>query len=92
MAGNELIVDNDYCKKMGIYIESQGGQMEELISSYILIMKKLKNNGVVEGKTAKALATYIHQAERLSGNIKTITSSMQTEICNFAAEIEMIDH
>lgn len=91
MASNELIVDDEYCKKMGDYFLKQGQQLDTFISQYISILKSVKQNAVKQGETADALAAYIKQAEKMNKQIGSISKSAQTYANSFVNQIDQAD-
>lgn len=91
MASNELVVDDEYCKKMGDYFLKQGHQLDIFVSQYISILKGVKQNGIKKGDTADALGAYIKQAEKMNKQIGTISKSAQTYANRFVNQIDQAD-
>lgn len=91
MANKELIVDDEYCKKMGEYFKSQGEQIDKCISEYLSIMNNIKNAAIVRGDTNSALATYISKTSQLKGQILSLSSSAKTMTETFVRNIDVED-
>lgn len=91
MANSELIVDDEYCKKMGEYFASQGEQIDKCITDYVNILNKIKNAAIVSGETSKALATYISKAAQLKGQIKAVSSIAQSTANSFVTKVDKED-
>ena len=91
MANNELIIDDDYCTKMGTYFEQQGEAMDELIVEYIAILKDVKGKGIVSGDVANTLTLYISYVEKLNKQIGKVSKSTKTQISKFLARVDLED-
>lgn len=91
MASNELIIDDDYCRTMGSYIEKQGEEMDMLISDYISILQEVRRKAITGGEVAKTLNTYITYVRKLNNQIGNISDSTKTQINNFLARVDSED-
>ena len=86
-----MIIDDEYCKKIGNYIAKQGEQIDKIIVSYISILENVRENAVKEGLTAEALSRYISQASRLKTSITLTSLSAKKQVQNFVTKINQID-
>lgn len=91
MADQELIIDDDYCRKMGEFFARQGKQLDEYIIRYISILKGIKQNAITSGATSDALTVYIGQAEKLSRRITAVSENAQKCTEDFLSEINKAD-
>lgn len=91
MASNELIVDDDYCRKMGNYFEKQGEQLDNYISTYISILENIENDAIMSGDTSNALSAYINQAKKMNKQIDSISKTAKAYAEKFISKIDEAD-
>ena len=91
MASNELIIDDDYCKKMGSFYVKQGEQIDALIADYISILEEVKSKGIISGNVSQALAAYINYVKKLKKQIGRVSTPIKTEIDRFLAKVDSED-
>lgn len=92
MTEMSLIVNDDYIKEFGEFLQEQSKQISDAISTYIRIMTFVKNNGIKQGKTAEALEEFISQVKSGSGKQYTDISSQGTKANRFCATfVDKID-
>lgn len=90
-AGTQLIIDDDYCKKMGEYFETQGAHLDQTISKYVGILQEIKRDGVKSGDTAKALDAYITYVKKLEKQIGKISGIAKSHANNFVTRVDAAD-
>lgn len=91
MASKELIIDDDFCKKMGAYFVKKGEEIDQMVSDYIVILQDVKKNGIVSGEVANALSSYISHASRLKKQIGNISTGVNKQINSFLTRIDDAD-
>lgn len=91
MADNQLIIDDDYCNKMGDYFVKQGNHLDKVISQYVSILQDIKNKAIVSGDVSAALGAYITYAKKLNGQIGDISEITDTHITNFLSKVDSAD-
>lgn len=84
----KVIVDDNYINEMAEYYERQGKQLQGMIDSYIDAIRKVTENGIVQGDTADRLKSYLAYAEKLkqvvlevSTEARDLAGSYLKEIC-----------
>lgn len=84
----KVVVDDNYINEMAEYFDRQGKQLQGMIDSYIDAIRKVTENGIVQGDTADRLKSYLAYAEKLkqvvlevSTEARDLASSYLEEIC-----------
>ncbi len=84
----KVIVDDNYINEMAEYFERQGKQLQGMIDSYIDAIRRVTENGIVQGDTADRLKSYLEYAEKLkqvvlevSTETRDLAGSYLEEIC-----------
>lgn len=84
----KVIVDDNYINEMAEYFERQGKQLQGMIDSYIDAIRKVTENGIVQGDTADRLKSYLAYVEKLkqvvlevSTEARDLADSYLEEIC-----------
>ena len=88
MASNELIIDDDYCKAMGEYCQTQGKELDKIIKDYINILQNLKDKAITSGEGSNALNTYISHVRKLEGVLGGLSSPIKGEIIQFLSRVD----
>lgn len=61
----KMKVDDDYINEMAEYYEKQGKQLQGMVDSYTDAIRKVTEDGIVQGDTADRLKSYLGYAEKL---------------------------
>lgn len=84
----KVIVDDNYINEMAEYFERQGKQLQGMMDSYIDAIRRVTENGIVQGDTADRLKSYLEYAEKLkqvvlevSTEVRDLAGSYLEEIC-----------
>lgn len=84
----KAIVDDNYINEMAEYFERQGKQLQGMMDSYIDAIRRVTENGIVQGDTADRLKSYLEYAEKLkqvvlevSTEARDLAGSYLEEIC-----------
>lgn len=91
MASEELIIDDDYCKAMGLYFTKQGEEMDKLVTDYVAILEGVKSKAIISGDVSQALNTYITYVKKLNKKFVSISTPVKTEIDRFLARVDSED-
>lgn len=91
MASNELIIDDVYCRSMGTYFETQGHQIDHIISQYVSILQEVKSKAIVSGEVADALSAFISYASKLNKQIGNISTTAMKQVNAFLSNIDSAD-
>ena len=91
MASTELIVDDEYCKKMGAYFWTQGEQLDKCFNNYLNIIQQVQSSAVVSGETSNALAAYVSKAFLIKGQISIISQSAKELAEDFVTRVDAED-
>ncbi len=91
MASNELIIDDEYCRSMGAYFESQGEQLDTFIVDYVEILEEVKAKAIMSGEVSNALSTYISYVNQLKSQIGLVSRDAKREIEGFLTRVDIED-
>ena len=91
MPDTELIIDEDYINEMAEYFETQGKQLQNMVDSYIAIMKRVVEEGIVKGETSDALMTFLAYAEKLNRVIASTSKEIRDSVMNYLEEMDVQD-
>ena len=64
----DVCVDDEYMEQMGEYLKKEAYELDEMIWSYIRIVRQVCEDGISEGETSKALEEFLEQAVDTTGD------------------------
>ena len=76
---------------MAEYFETQGKQLQCMVDSYIAAIKRVTEEGVVEGETSDALKSFLEYAEKLNQVIAATSVEVRDSVMNYLEEIDTQD-
>lgn len=91
MYNTELVIDDSYINEMAEYFEMQGKQLQGMVDSYIAALKRVTQEGVVEGETSDALKSFLEYAEKLNQVISAASTEIRDSVINYLEEIDTQD-
>lgn len=91
MYNTELVIDDSYINEMAEYFEMQGKQLQCMVDSYIAALKRVTQEGVVEGETSDALKSFLEYAEKLNQVISAASIEIRDSVINYLEEIDTQD-
>lgn len=91
MYNTELVIDDSYINEMAEYFEMQGKQLQCMVDSYIAALKRVTQEGVVEGETSDALKSFLEYAEKLNQVISAASTEIRDSVINYLEEIDTQD-
>lgn len=91
MADKQLIIDDEFCNAMADYYVKQGEQLDKVISQYVSILQGIKDKAITSGDVSKALGAYITYAQKLNGQIGSISTIAKTHVTTFLTRIDSAD-
>lgn len=91
MAAEGLIIDDEYCRKMGTYFVQQGRRFDKVIVEYIKILETLRKTAIKEGSVADALDAYIDYAGKLKNQVGSISDLTKKQVNDFVAQVDDAD-
>lgn len=87
----ELVIDDNYINEVAGYFETQGKQLQRMVDSYIAALKRVTEEGVVEGETSDALKSFLEYAEKLNQVISATSVEVRDTVMNYLEEIDTQD-
>ena len=91
MAGTSLKIEDQYVEDMGSFFDKYADNLEEGMESYLQIMNTIKEEALMEGDTAAALAAFIEHGEFLKGKIEALGETAKNVCANFLTEVDEKD-
>lgn len=92
MTSSELIVDDDYIKRMGRYYYVMGNTVvDKMIDEYIKKLEEIKNVAIMEGDIADSLNIYIENAQSLKNKAGEIGSELKSLMTYFLTDVDKAD-
>lgn len=87
----ELVIDDNYINEVAEYFETQGKQLQRKVDSYIAALKRVTEEGVVEGETSDALKSFLEYAEKLNQVVSATSVEVRDTVMNYLEEIDTQD-
>lgn len=87
----ELVIDDNYINEVAEYFETQGKQLQCMVDFYIAALKRVTEEGVVEGETSDALKSFLEYAEKLNQVISATSVEVRDTVMNYLEEIDTQD-
>ena len=78
----DVCVDDEYMEQMGEYLKKEAYELDEMIWSYIRIVRQVCEDGISEGETSKALN---------SGGVDTTGDQLKRYCTNYVSRIDDAD-
>lgn len=91
MYNTELVINDNYINEMAEYFETQGKQLQRMVDSYIAALKRVTEEGVVEGETSDALKSFLEYAEKLNQVVSATSVEVRDTVINYLEEIDTQD-
>jgi len=91
MAGTQCIIDDAYCLAMGLYFKQQGERLDQMAEDYIAALRTIRDTAILKGDVHEVLNGYIAYAERMKGQIGSISDAAQAQVSQFLARIDEAD-
>lgn len=90
-AYGDLIVHDEYLKKLGQAIEDVCRDMNETYCRFIEILREIKDYAITEGDTHEAIAAFVTVLESLGEQVNDAGASMKLTIDDFVYQIDEKD-
>lgn len=92
----DVCEDDEYMEQMGEYLKKEAYELDEMIWSYIRIVRQVCEDGISEGETSKALEEFLEQARSLagvdnSGGVDTMGDQLRRSCINYVSSIDDAD-
>lgn len=92
----DVCVDDEYMQQMGEYLKNEAYELDEMIWSYIRIVRAVCEEGISEGETSKALEEFLEQARSLvgvdnSGGVDTMGDQLRRSCITYVNKIDDAD-
>lgn len=87
----DLIIDDDYIKEMGIYLNKLLENLSEVAIEYNSILKEILENGIQKGNTHAALQEFENQASSLGEDLAQIGTMVNRYCKGFITSIDEAD-
>lgn len=86
-----LIIDNNYINEIAEYFEKQGKQLQNMADAYIAAIKRITDEGIVQGETSEALKIFLEYAQKLNQIISSTSIEARDTVMNYLEEIDAQD-
>lgn len=86
-----LIIDDDYVKRIGISCNQRGKKLEEILDSYLTILNEIEGEALVEGEITKSLNAYKECVALLNDQLVTLSANIQNICKCFLTDINDAD-
>ena len=86
MGYRKVNVDDNYINEMAEYFEGQG-QLQGMIDSYIDAIRRVTEDGIVQGDTADRLKSDLAYAERLKQTVLEVSTEARDLAGSYLEEI-----
>ena len=87
----KINIDDSYINEMAEYYERQGKQLQGMIDSYLDIMKRVTEDGIVQGDTSEALKAFLAYAEKLRQSVLNVSTKARDMTGSYLEEIDNQD-
>ena len=91
MAGTALKIDDDYVLDMGTTLSDNETELQSGVDKYLEIMKKIREDAIKEGETAKELDNFITNDKKKKNVITEHGVNVNKTCQKFKAEIDEND-
>lgn len=79
---SNLIISDEYIEEVGKACAKRGNVLDEILYSFILILKEIRQEAIIEGETAQALGEFIDCISRLRNQLQDISDNVN-EACKY---------
>lgn len=87
----KIEIDDSYINEMAEYFENQGKQLQDMVDSYIAIMKRVSDEGITKGQIHGTLILLMAYAENLKEVIFSTSTEISNSVKNYIEEIDTQD-
>ena len=86
-----VVVNDGYLNEMAEYFEKQGKQLKDMANAYIAAMRRIAEEGTVEGRTANALKQFVEYAQKQTHDIASTSEQIRDSVMNYLEDIDTRD-
>lgn len=88
---SNLVIDDDYVKEVGNTSYVRGKKFEEILHSYVEILKEIENEAITSGDMFNALVEFRECVALLNDRITKISSNIDTLTEGFIIDVNEAD-
>ena len=88
---SKLVIDDDYIYDAAAHAKKCAVNLNNVLTSYIKILNQIRSDAIMSGDVAEALSAYISTASKLSGTLKEIGTSINSNGQKFVSAVDDAD-
>ena len=86
-----LMICDEYIEAVGEACAKRGNVLDEILYSFIMILKEIRQEAIMEGEIAQALGEFIECVSRLRNQLWEISDNVNEACKYFVIDIDAID-
>ncbi len=86
-----LVIDDDYVTTVGVLCRKRGNELEDILDTYMLILKEIEEEALTAGEISTTLNEYRSCVELLNEQIASISKDIEKICKNFISAINVAD-
>lgn len=83
----KMRIDDGYINEMAEYYEKHGKQLQGMMDSYMDAIRKVTENGIIQGDTSDRLKSYLGYAEKLKQAVLEVSTEARDLAGSYLEEI-----
>lgn len=87
----KIKIDDNFINEIARYFEKQGECIQNIIDDYIIILNKVRSEGITGGETSDALKIFNDYVEKLNQVVYDESINIKKIILKFMLEIDVQD-
>ena len=91
MVDPNLIIDDAYITDVGKYCVKRGNQLEDILDEYVVILREIKNEAIMQGEISETLQEFIECVSLLNRQVLEMSRNTKVVCTNFVSDIDKAD-
>ena len=86
-----LIISDEYVEDVGTYCVKRGRTLEDIMDSYLGILREIKNEAIITGEISQTLEEFIDCVSQLNNQLKDISNNVYAASVQFVSDVNDAD-
>ena len=86
-----LIIDDDYIQEVGRLSLKRAKELDEILASYIEVLREIESEAITSGKTAQAISAYVGCVSLLTDRLSTSSEMIKKVASSFIIDVNVAD-
>ena len=86
-----LIIVDEYVQSVGSNCVRRGQDLEQILATYLQILREIKEEALIDGRTSASLGVFIDCVNLISDQVSILSDNAQRACQNYISDINTAD-